>query len=90
VDSYFTEGQRNTRFLGEEVIQYHRTLTTYTSTLLKQGFKIMNAREPMPDPVMRRKFRKMQNELHRPMMFAYFSGEVNSSLRQESFMSDKS
>jgi hypothetical protein len=24
------------------------------------------------------------------MMFAYFSGEVNSSLRQESFMSDKS
>lgn len=50
----------------------------------------MNAREPMPDPVMRRKFRKMQNELHRPMMFAYFSGEVNSSLRQESFMSDKS
>jgi len=89
VDSYFTEGQRNTRFLGEEVIQYHRTLTTYTSTLLKQGFKIMDAREPMPDRNAK-KIPEMQNELHRPMMFAYFSGEVNSSLRQGGFMSGKS
>ncbi len=49
----------------------------------------MDAREPMPDRNAK-KIPEMQNELHRPMMFAYFSGEVNSSLRQGGFMSGKS
>jgi SAM-dependent methyltransferase len=32
VDHYFTEGIRNAKFLGEEVIKYHRTLTTYLNS----------------------------------------------------------
>lgn len=40
VDRYFIEGKRNTTFLGEHVIKYHRTLTSYLNILLKAGFKI--------------------------------------------------
>lgn len=32
VDHYFTGGIRNAKFLGEEVIKYHRTLTTYLNS----------------------------------------------------------
>ena len=28
VDRYFTEGKRRAVFLGEEVVKYHKTLTT--------------------------------------------------------------
>ena len=40
VDHYFTEGIRNAKFLGEEVIKYHRTLTTYLNSLIRKGFEI--------------------------------------------------
>lgn len=32
VDNYFTEGERNSVFLGEQVVKYHKTLTTYLNT----------------------------------------------------------
>ena len=49
VDRYFTEGIRKTSFLGEEVIKYHRTLTTYITSLLKAGFEIIDLVEPQPN-----------------------------------------
>ena len=36
VDHYFTEGIRNAKFLGEEVIKYHRALTIYLNSLIKK------------------------------------------------------
>lgn len=67
VDHYFAEGPRRAVFLGEEVTKYHRTLTTYTNTVLDNGFELLRLVEPQPagnlldEPGMR-------DELRRPMM----------------------
>lgn len=68
VDNYFKEGKRETRFLGEKVIKYHKTLTSYINTLLKQGFKINEIIEPKPSKKMLEEFSEMKDELRRPMM----------------------
>lgn len=68
VDRYFYEGQRNTLFLGEEVLKYHRTVSTYLNELLKQGFKITEVKEPMPSEAMLENIPEMKDELRRPMM----------------------
>ncbi|WP_347216570.1 class I SAM-dependent methyltransferase [Chryseobacterium sp.] len=68
VDSYFIEGKRNTTFLGENVTKYHRTLTSYLNTLLKNGFKIKKIIEPEPSPEMLKEIPEMKDELRRPMM----------------------
>ncbi|WP_313380480.1 class I SAM-dependent methyltransferase [Proteiniphilum saccharofermentans] len=68
VDRYFYEGQRNTSFLGGDVLKYHRTVSTYLTELLKQGFKIMEVKEPMPNETMLKNIPEMDDELRRPMM----------------------
>ena len=68
VDSYFIEGKRNTLFLGEQVVKYHRTLTGYLSPLIKQGFRIIDVQEPVPDTEMLVEIPDMRDELRRPMM----------------------
>ncbi|AZA99891.1 class I SAM-dependent methyltransferase [Chryseobacterium joostei] len=68
VDRYFIEGKRNTTFLGENVIKYHRTLTSYLNTLLKHGFKILEIIEPEPSQEMLKEIPEMKDELRRPMM----------------------
>ncbi|MEG0928067.1 class I SAM-dependent methyltransferase [Chryseobacterium sp.] len=68
VDRYFMEGKRNTTFLGENVVKYHRTLTSYLNTLLAQGFKIREIIEPEPSREMLNEIPEMKDELRRPMM----------------------
>lgn len=68
VDHYFTEGIRNAKFLGEEVIKYHRTLTTYLNSLIKIGFEITDVVEPKPAENMLNTVPGMRDELRRPMM----------------------
>lgn len=68
VDNYFSEGIRKSKFLGEEVIKYHKTLTTYINGLLKIGFKITKIIEPMPELSAINKIPEMKDELRRPMM----------------------
>jgi 2-polyprenyl-3-methyl-5-hydroxy-6-metoxy-1,4-benzoquinol methylase len=67
VDRYFCEGKRTTVFLGENVIKYHRTLTTYLDTLLTHGFVIHRVVEPQP-PEHMMDMPGMKDELRRPMM----------------------
>ena len=67
VDNYFDEGIRTTKFLGEEVSKYHRTMTTYLNTLINKNFEIINIIEPKPDPNMLN-IPGMKDELRRPMM----------------------
>lgn len=67
VDRYFDEGIRKAAFLGEEVVKYHKTLTTYINTLINSGFSITGLVEPQPaentlDAP------GMSDELRRPMM----------------------
>ena len=68
VDHYFTEGIRNAKFLGEEVIKYHRTLTTYLNSLIKIGFEITGVVEPKPAENLLNTVSGMLDELRRPMM----------------------
>jgi ubiquinone/menaquinone biosynthesis C-methylase UbiE len=68
VDQYFTEGVRKANFLGEEVIKYHKTLTTYINSLLKEGFEITGLIEPKPAKNLLYTVPGMSDELRRPMM----------------------
>lgn len=68
VDRYFTEGKRNAIFLGEEVVKYHKTLTTYVNGLIRAGFEITGLIEPEPDPALLDTIPGMRDELRRPMM----------------------
>ena len=67
VDNYYYEGQRQAIFLGEEVIKYHRTLTTYLNTLLEKGFELQHVIEPKPPKDMM-DLPGMKDEMRRPMM----------------------
>lgn len=68
VDRYFSEGVRTTAFLGEKVIKYHRTLTTYLNILLQAGFEIAGFAEPQPPEHLLKTVKGMSDELRRPMM----------------------
>ena len=67
VDHYFEEGERKANFLGENVVKYHRTLTTYLDGLLTRGFRLLRVVEPQP-PERMRDLPGMRDELRRPMM----------------------
>lgn len=67
VDNYYYEGEREAVFLGERVIKYHRTLTTYLNTLLINGFELRNIIEPQPPEEMMG-IPGMKDEMRRPMM----------------------
>lgn len=68
VDRYFEEGKRKAIFLGEEVIKYHRSLTTYLNTLFRYGFEITNIIELKPEERFLNTSSEMKDELRRPMM----------------------
>lgn len=68
VDRYFNEGERKSVFLGEEVVKYHKTLTTYLNTLLQHGFEITAIVEPQPAEHLLNTVPGMRDELRRPMM----------------------
>lgn len=67
VDNYYYEGKREAIFLGEKVTKYHRTLTTYLETLLKNGFTLQHVIEPQPPEEMM-DLAGMKDEMRRPMM----------------------
>ena len=67
VDNYYVEGRREAVFLGERVIKYHRTLTTYLDTVLQNGFRLVRVVEPQP-PEQMMELPGMKDELRRPMM----------------------
>lgn len=67
VDNYYYEGKREAVFLGEKVIKYHRTLTTYLNTLLQKGFMLQHIIEPKPPQSMMH-LEGMKDEMRRPMM----------------------
>ncbi|WP_394678438.1 class I SAM-dependent methyltransferase [uncultured Sphingobacterium sp.] len=68
VDHYFEEGKRETHFLQNNVIKYHRTLTTYLTILLANNFAIDLVTEPQPNMEMINSVAGMADELRRPMM----------------------
>lgn len=68
VDNYFSEDKREANFLGETVIKYHKTLTTYLNTLIQNCFEITGVVEPQPSEELLETVKGMKDELRRPMM----------------------
>lgn len=66
VDHYQTEGVRETEFLTEQVIKYHRTISTYMNALIKAGFTIRAVEESKPSDDML-DMPGMKDENRRPM-----------------------
>ena len=52
---------------GKKVLKYHRTLTTYINTLVRNGFEIQHVMEPQPPESMMH-LPGMRDEMRRPMM----------------------
>lgn len=77
VDNYFTEGMRSSVFLGEQVVKYHKTLTTYLNTLIEMGFSITKVIEPQPQEHLLDSVPNMRNELRRPMMLLVSAKKIS-------------
>jgi len=74
VDNYATEGVRETTFLTENVIKYHRTISTYINDLINAGFSINAVKESTPSDEMLKNIPGMKDETRRPM-FLMISAE---------------
>lgn len=48
VDNYFVEGPRKVKWMGANVVKYHRTVETYVSCLRAAGLQLGALREPGP------------------------------------------
>ncbi len=67
VDNYFISGERNTHFLGLDIVKQHHTLTQILMGLLHNGFELEAVVEAEPSKEMM-SIPGMKDELRRPMM----------------------
>lgn len=68
MDHYFDERLIHSQFLGQQVVKYHKTLTTYLNGLIENGFTITKMIEPKPSKEMLIQIPELKEELRRPMM----------------------
>ncbi|WP_440894998.1 class I SAM-dependent methyltransferase [Amphibacillus sp. Q70] len=67
VDHYQAEGIRETPFLTENVIKYHRTVSTYMNGLIEAGFRVRAVKESFATEEMIKDNPDMKDENRRPM-----------------------
>ncbi|GED67798.1 methyltransferase [Brevibacillus reuszeri] len=67
VDHYQEEGVRDTTFLTDRVIKYHRTISTYMNDVIGAGFALKAVKEPVPSDEMLKQDASMKDEWRRPM-----------------------
>lgn len=67
IDHYQNEGIRQTKFLNNDVVKYHRTIATYLNALIDSGFTIRKLSEPQPTPEMLAANAEMRDEARRPI-----------------------
>lgn len=67
VDDYHHEGSRQTSFLDNDVVKYHRTVATHMNALIESGFRITKVSEPQPTQEMLDKNPDMRDETRRPI-----------------------
>jgi SAM-dependent methyltransferase len=67
VDQYQDEGPRQARFLGHDVVKYHRTVATHLNALIDAGFTITKLCEPQPTQAMLDEDPEMRDETRRPL-----------------------
>ncbi|WP_042478493.1 class I SAM-dependent methyltransferase [Bacillus ndiopicus] len=66
LDNYQNEGLRTQHWLVDNVMTYHRTMSTVLNTLIDNGLKIEKIIEPMPTDEAIAKLPSIQKELRRP------------------------
>ncbi|MFC3803964.1 class I SAM-dependent methyltransferase [Cohnella sp. GCM10012308] len=67
LDRYHEEGQRLARFLGHDVVKYHRTVAGYLNPLIEAGFHVDKLSELKPSPDMLTQHPEWADEVRRPM-----------------------
>jgi len=67
LDRYHDEGERLARFLGHDVVKYHRTVSGYLNPLIEAGFRIDRLSELKPTPDMLERHPAWAEEVRRPM-----------------------
>lgn len=67
IDNYYYPGERETKFLGKQVVKQHHTLTQILNPLIKCGFQMEAIEEAMP-PADMMDIPGMRDEMRRPMM----------------------
>jgi SAM-dependent methyltransferase len=78
VDDYFRQGARHTQWLAEDVVKYHRTITTYINTLIDAGFRILNVSEAEPLLDIPRDRQDWRDEQRRPMFLLIGAAKPDS------------
>ncbi|MEK0316799.1 methyltransferase domain-containing protein [Cohnella sp. 56] len=67
LDRYHDEGERLARFLGHDVVKYHRTVSGYLNPLIEAGFRLDRLSELKPTPEMLELHPEWAEEVRRPM-----------------------
>lgn len=81
VDNYQSEGIRETPFLTDNVIKYHRTISGYINDLIGAGFILKTVKEPMPTDEMLKSDPQMKDEDRRPMFLIISANKENLANR---------
>jgi SAM-dependent methyltransferase len=68
LDRYAEEGPRQTTWVVNGVIKYHRTISSYINTVIDSGFRIEKLAEPAPSPEMLLKWPHLRFEQRRPSL----------------------
>ncbi|MET1178350.1 methyltransferase domain-containing protein [Peribacillus simplex] len=82
VDNYQFEGVRETTFLTENVVKYHRTISTYINDLIGAGFSIRAVKEPMPSDELLKSVPEMKDENRRPMFLMISAVKEPNSMNE--------
>lgn len=67
LDHYQDEGPRHVRWMGSDVVKYHRTLATWLNTLMAAGFRLDSLAEPQPPAEMVARRPALVDESRRPI-----------------------
>jgi len=79
VDHYQSEGVRETTSLTDNVMKYHRTISTYINDLIGAGFSIRAVKEPTPSNEMLKSVPGITDELRRPMFLMILAVKDHTS-----------
>jgi SAM-dependent methyltransferase len=71
VDDYFETGRRITKWMGGEVIKYHRTVEDYFTALRLTGFVVESLRESRPQPARFREQATYERRKRIPLMLFF-------------------
>lgn len=76
VDGYRDEGERRSSWLAQNVVKYHRTLSTLLNGVIDAGFSLRRVEEPGPPPEMIARDPSARDEERRPMFLLVAARKV--------------